>query len=201
MVATNFGNTEIPLNIDTGTNSFATLHPKAVEKLQAEATAVSEMGASIHNSVDSRIVRVDSITIAGHQFKSQLADLGAFNSLGFGALMNSDFILSMPDKSLYMSAPNEPVGRGELDKSGLRLLTHKGSIVVFQASEDGPAFATGLRNKDVVTKFNGELVSGKDIWNVRNRLSGQPGDEIKIEFKRGGEESLVNFVLGPDPVP
>lgn len=115
--------------------------------------------------------------------------------------MHSDFILSMPDKSLYMSAPNEPVGRGEPDESGLRLLTHKRSILVFQASEDGPAFASGLLNKDVFAKFNGELVSGKDIWNVRNRLSGQPGDEIEIEYKRGGEESLTNFVLGPDLVP
>ncbi len=201
MVSAYFGGTEIPLTIDTGTNSFASLHPSAIEKLQAEATSVSEMGASIHTAVQSQIVRLDSIVIAGHDFRSQLVNLGAFNSLGFGALMHSNFILSMPDRSLYMQAPLEPVGRGELDKSGLRLLTQQGSIVVFQAADDSPAFKAGLRPNDTITHFNDRRVQASDVWYVRNALRGQPGKNIIIDFKRGGNQGEARFKLSGDDIP
>lgn len=102
---------------------------------------------------------------------------------------------------MHLRAPKEPVHRGELDKSGLRLLTHNGAVVVFQASKDGPAFAAVLRDKDILTAPDGHPVNAKDIWIVRNRLRGQPGEEVELQYRRGNEESFARFELGADEIP
>lgn len=201
IVLGNFDNVNLPLLVDTGTNSFASLDRSSVEELRATEKPVFEMTATVQSTAQASKVRLRSMKIAGRDFKSQLFDLGAFNSLGFAALAHSDFILSMPDKSLYLREPRIPLDRGEVDKSGLRLLTQQGAIVVFQSSEDGPAFASGLRTNDKITKFNSKPVNAEDVWNIRNTLRGQPGDEIEIEFDRGGKAGLARFELSSDTMP
>lgn len=201
MILGHFGDTTLPFIIDTGTNSFALLDKFSVEKLGATEKLLFEMQASIHAIQRSGSVRLKSMRIAGREFRSQLFGLGAFNSLGFAAIQHADFILSMPDRALYLGEPKSPIGRGEIDKSGLRLLTQQGSIFVFQVAKDSPAYLSGLRERDLVSTFNGESVSAYDIWTVREALSGKPETQIEIGVRRGNTEIQTGFKLNSNDLP
>ncbi|AMW32933.1 Do family serine endopeptidase [Fervidobacterium islandicum] len=84
----------------------------------------------------------------------------------------------------------------ELAKS-LGLKVTKG-VYVFQVEKDSPAAKAGIKEGDVIVKFNGQVVeSAEELTSlVRNYT---PGTKVKVTLNRAGKEMTVEVALGTLP--
>lgn len=64
-------------------------------------------------------------------------------------------------------------------------------------SPGGSASDAGLRRDDVITAVGDQAVDGADSL-IATIRSHRPGDEVAVNYRRGGEESTVSVALGSD---
>jgi putative serine protease PepD len=65
-------------------------------------------------------------------------------------------------------------------------------------SPGGPAQRAGLRAGDVITRVAGQAVTGPDGL-VRQTLSKRAGDQIVVDYVRGGRAGTATVSLGERP--
>ncbi len=101
-------------------------------------------------------------------------------------------ILTQPSESVYLGVQTEDIAKDNFAKYGLTAVRGVG---VAKVVENSPAAKGGLRNGDVIVKFDGEDVSG-----VRKltRLVGEsaPDHTAKLTILRDGGEREINVTLG-----
>ncbi|MCH4822186.1 PDZ domain-containing protein [Gramella lutea] len=62
--------------------------------------------------------------------------------------------------------------------------------------QTGAAYKTGLDNRDVITKINGEKIESKDQF---DEMVANSSDNLKVTFTRFGKEKQTEVELGEDP--
>ena len=78
------------------------------------------------------------------------------------------------------------------DSFGVRNLN---GIIVAQVSEDSPAARAGLKQGDLITRYQGEIV--RDSASFRNMVSlTRPGSEVKLEVLRQGSTRVLKATIG-----
>lgn len=115
--------------------------------------------------------------------KKVIADM-----IKFGSVQRAFMGISYPIEGL----PDQQVA--ELDKQyGTAWKTNEG-VFVTGVTDGGAALAAGIKEGDIVTKFNGvPVISGPELQDQLSRY--KPGDKITITYKRGGKENTVNVTL------
>ena len=74
-------------------------------------------------------------------------------------------------------------------------VTQGPGVVVYQVQSGGAADRAGLRQGDVITALNGTAISEPNTF--RNQIAGtQPGSEVTLTVRRGGNEQQVRATLG-----
>jgi serine protease Do len=74
-------------------------------------------------------------------------------------------------------------------------MTEPRGVLVAQVQADSPAAGAGLRQGDVITKFNGQAINESN--ELRNRVaSTAPGTEVTLTVLRDGSESELRATLG-----
>lgn len=68
-------------------------------------------------------------------------------------------------------------------------------VLVSQVQEDSPADDAGLKVGDIITKFNGEGLTGMDQLRLRV-ASTEPGDEVEVVVVRDGREKTIDVEIG-----
>ncbi len=84
--------------------------------------------------------------------------------------------------------------QAQLDKDyGSAWKTNDG-VFVTGVAEGGAAATAGIKETDVITKFNGApVISGPELQDQLSRY--KPGDKVTITYKRSGKENTVSVVL------
>ncbi|MBC8211945.1 MAG: DegQ family serine endoprotease [Gammaproteobacteria bacterium] len=68
-------------------------------------------------------------------------------------------------------------------------------IIVAQVSEDSPAARAGLKQGDLITRYQGEMV--RDSASFRNSVSlTRPGSEVELEVLRQGSTRVLQATIG-----
>ena len=81
---------------------------------------------------------------------------------------------------------------------GVQIAPHPQGIAIRNLIEGGTAKAAGLREGDVITRFNGERATGPaDFVPAVAKL--HAGDRAAIEFLRGGETRTTEATIQPKP--
>ncbi len=91
--------------------------------------------------------------------------------------------LSKPDETITAHLPELPLGIG---------------FVVRVIEKGGPAEAAGLRELDVLCKFNDQLLVNESQLAALLRLA-QPGDGVKLTGFRAGKPLTIDLTLGESP--
>lgn len=60
---------------------------------------------------------------------------------------------------------------------------------------DGPAKTAGIMSEDVITKVNGEDISGQEIDAVVDKIRGEEGTEVTITVYRSSESKEMDFTM------
>jgi S1-C subfamily serine protease len=108
---------------------------------------------------------------------------------------------AVPVDTLRRVAP--PLERnGEVRRGYLGVTTSRGGsgARVAAAVERGPAARAGLRRGDVIVSVSGRRVRDPDDL-AAAVIDRQPGDRVRIEYRRDGESRSVEVVLGRRPAP
>ena len=79
--------------------------------------------------------------------------------------------------------------------SGLHLLKIDGIITAYSVDKDSPAFLAGIRANDQIIFLNGQDAASLHLKSIRDTLKTKPGDEIKMQVKRGPQTNSVQFHL------
>jgi serine protease Do len=115
--------------------------------------------------------------------KKAIADM-----IKFGSVQRAFMGISYPIEGLTEKQQTD------LDKEyGATWKTNEG-VFVTSVVDGGAAAAAGIKETDVITKFNGvPVTSGPELQDQISRY--KPGDKISITYKRSGKENTVNVVL------
>jgi len=75
--------------------------------------------------------------------------------------------------------------------SGLHLLRHQGSTIVYSVDEGSPAFKQGIRSRDNIVSVNGQDSSNLTMDSIRRILRAGDGQQVALQVKRG--TSVLGF--------
>ena len=121
-------------------------------------------------------------------------------SIGLGFAIPSNMARTVMEQLIN----NGKVRRGQLGVTVLRIPSEQASqlgatqgpgVVVYQVQSGSGADRAGLRQGDVITALNGATVEDPNTF--RNTIaSTQPGTDVTLTVKRGGNERQVRVTLG-----
>lgn len=109
--------------------------------------------------------------------------------------------------SAYVSANDLAHVNAQLQSSfdgiGVEFNIIRDTITVVTPIHGGPSEKLGILPGDRIVEVNGEPVAGMNIGNddVRTKLMGPKGTEVKVGIKRQGQKQLLDFTIIRDKIP
>ena len=97
----------------------------------------------------------------------------------------------------YLGVQTEEVSKENFARLGLREVR---GVAIEKVIENSPAAAAGLRDGDVIVRFNGdEITSSRKL----TRLVGEvdPDHQVRLTILRGGSEQEITATIGKSPMP
>jgi carboxyl-terminal processing protease len=61
--------------------------------------------------------------------------------------------------------------------------------------DNGPAFAAGMRDGDVITMVNGKPIAGKKLEEVVSTIKGPQGTVVRLQINRVGGQAPIDFTI------
>ena len=61
--------------------------------------------------------------------------------------------------------------------------------------DNGPAYAAGMRNGDIITMVNGKPIAGKELDDIVASIKGVQGTIVKLQIMRPGTAQPINFEI------
>jgi carboxyl-terminal processing protease len=72
---------------------------------------------------------------------------------------------------------------------------------LFQPITGGPSEALGIMSGDSIIKIDDKAVVGITNDDVRKKLRGKAGTEVKVSIQRNGVSKLLDFTIVRDKIP
>lgn len=107
------------------------------------------------------------------------------------------FAFSFDGNGSYLGVQTSEVTKENFSKYGLREVR---GVAVAKVAEGSPAAAAGLREADVIVRFNGdEVTSGRKLSRLVSEVS--PDHQVRLTILRGGAEQEITTTIGKSPAP
>ena len=113
-----------------------------------------------------------------------------------GFPMSKSFAFSFDGNGSYLGVQTREVTKENFSKMGLREVR---GVAVEKVVEGSPAAAAGLREGDVIVRFNGDdVTSGRKLSRLVSEVS--PDHQARLTVVRGGVEQEITATIGKSPV-
>lgn len=92
---------------------------------------------------------------------------------------------------------------GNFEGIGIEFFIVQDTITVVTAISGGPSELVGIKAGDRIIKINDSIVAGIKIKDteVKHRLRGPKGTEVKVSVLRTGSKNLIDFDISRDKIP
>jgi serine protease Do len=111
--------------------------------------------------------------------------------------LNRAFAFSFQGSGSYLGVQTSEVTKENFSKFGLREVR---GVAVTKVAEGSPAAAAGLKDGDVIVRFNGEdVTSGRKLSRLVSEVS--PDHQVRLTVLRGGAEHEITATVGKSPTP
>ncbi|MEO8233176.1 MAG: PDZ domain-containing protein, partial [Ignavibacteriota bacterium] len=91
--------------------------------------------------------------------------------------------------------------RGDFEGIGVEFQIVNDTLTVVSAISGGPSEALGILSGDRIVKIDDELVIGITNDDVRKKLRGKAGSEVKVSISRVGVSKLIDYTIVRDKIP
>lgn len=113
------------------------------------------------------------------------------------APIERSFSFSFDSNSGYLGMQIADVTKENYGRFGLREVR---GVAVEKVVENSPAAAAGLRDGDVIVRFNGdEITSARKLTRLVSEVA--PDHQVRITVLRGGTEQELTATVGKAPIP
>jgi carboxyl-terminal processing protease len=101
-----------------------------------------------------------------------------------------------------MDDMNAPL-KGNFEGIGIRFQILKDTIMVVNPIPGGPSEKLGIRAGDKIVEIDGNQVAGVGIKNnqVREKLLGNKGSQVRVGIVRKGDRDVIHFLITRDKIP
>jgi C-terminal processing protease CtpA/Prc len=99
---------------------------------------------------------------------------------------------------MYWKPKKEYNKKFEYDRSGLTIFAYGpkfNNFYIKNVADDSPAMNVGLKEGDIILKFNGKKNTSLNLGKIHKELRNNVGKNIKIKVLRGEEEIEFEFEL------
>ena len=111
--------------------------------------------------------------------------------------MSRAFAFSFDGNGSYLGVQTSEVTKENFSKYGLREVR---GVAVAKVVDGSPAAAAGLKEADVIVRFNGdEVTSGRKLSRLVSEVS--PDHQVRLTILRGGVEQEITATIGKSPAP
>jgi carboxyl-terminal processing protease len=91
--------------------------------------------------------------------------------------------------------------RGDFEGIGIEFQIVNDTLTVVSAISGGPSEALGILSGDRIVKIDGQEVIGITNDDVRKKLRGKAGSEVKVSINRVGVTKLIDYNIVRDKIP
>jgi hypothetical protein len=145
--------------------------------------------SGIHSS---NVARLAHLTVGSFRHDNLRFSGGPGACLGVGYLSRYRVTIDFPNHQLYLVKGKQYAYRDRGSMSGVWLVFKTHDIEVGDVNEKGPAYAAGVRTKDILVELCGKPVSALKPSDIYRVLEAE-GKPLKIAVERGGKRIDMCF--------
>jgi hypothetical protein len=192
----------LDLMIDTGDNSSISLNSEGWQKVFStnQTNEVSTTVAGIGDQVaQSKVGVVGQLAIGGLTYTNlhaaYIQNPTDPSHLGLGFFRRHNVTFDFANQMLYLEPGQNFSMPDKEDMSGLHLLRDGEVTIVYSVDENSPAFAHGIRSKDIIESVNEQNASSLTMKAIRLILQSRDGDKVILQVRRGDDLLDFEFAL------
>ena len=140
----------------------------------------------------SNVARLAHLTVGPFRHDDLRFRGGKGDRLGVGYLSRYRVTIDFPNHQLYLVKGKQYAYRDCGSVSGVWLVFKTHDIEVGDVNEKGPAYAAGVRTKDILVELCGKPVSALTQSEIY-RFLGTEGKPVKMAVERGGKRIEMNY--------
>ena len=181
--------------VDTGNTGTGNLEDMLVlqlvvsheARLNGDTKCVTASG--VHSPV---VTRLSHFSVGSFQHDDLRFTTASANVLGLGYLSRYRVTIDFPNGQIYLAKGNQFADRDRGSMCGLGLLFKTHGIEIAYVDEKCPAYAAGVRAKDVLVDVCGTSVSVLKPSEIYRMLTAE-GRPVRMAVERGGKRIEVRF--------
>jgi hypothetical protein len=181
--------------IDTGSNGAVDLDDALFSRLVSlhEVRVTGDSKAmTLSGSYSPRAGRLSQFSLGSFQHEKLRTTSGKQNSLGLAYLHRYRVTIDFPGKRLFLAKGKHFADPDRGPMLGADLMFRGGAIAVESVDQRGPAYAAGVRAKDVIVELCGKPVSERKSSEIRRLLTTE-GKAVQVTVQRGGKRMEMQF--------
>jgi predicted aspartyl protease len=194
---------KVKLLVDTGSTGAFSLLPDTHDKLLEQEKYFTRTAQGLTGDIDSRVSTFDFLSLGKLQLKNitgsysmtgGTSENGSNGLLGNQALNRFNLIFDYQNNHLFMQPNhrfNMPISP---DRSGLRVMPHTLGGIVKDIAAGTTATNSNLEVGDIVTRFNGEVLTAHTIGKLYSVLTSSQ-DAVRLCWLRDSEENCEELEL------
>jgi hypothetical protein len=188
-------NVQMPFMVDTGTANTGsieeTLLTRLVNAREARCTGDGKT-CDISGMYASRVARLSHFSFHSFQHENLQFTSDKKNILGLKYLSRYLVTIDFPNQRMYLAKGKHFADHDYGRTHGLCFSFKADGLAVEAVDEQSPAYAAGVRAKDVIVKLCDKPVSAWKPSEI-NRLLRTEGKPVQMTVERGGKRLEMNF--------
>lgn len=192
----------LTLMVDTGDNSSISLNSEDWQEVFGDDNTnviVATLADAANQIAQSKTGVIQDLEIGNLNYTNLHATLilnpAKPSHVGLGYFRRHNAIFDFANRMLYVEPAQTFSMPDKEDMSGLHLLRDDDATVVYSVDENSPAYAEGIRPKDVIESVNGKNASSLTMKAIRFILQTREGDKITLQARRGDALLIFDFAL------
>lgn len=195
ILATAGDNVRTAFEVDTGDADTGRLENSLLTRLvrshEARVTGDSK-AVDLSGTHPLRVAKLSHLCVGPFRHENLRFKSGNQNVLGLDYLSRYRVTIDFPNERLYLTKGKHFAGRNVGNTCGLRYFYRATGLDVESVDEKSPAYAAGLRAKDVIVKLCGKPISA---WkpSEAGRLLTTEGKAVQVTIERDGKRMEKSF--------
>ena len=146
------------------------------------------------------IGRLSQLSVGPFRSANLQFSTGMHNILGLNYLRRYRVTIDYSRQRLHLAEGRRFAGPDRGSMSGLLFLFQSDRVVIKWVDEKGPAYAAGVRAKDIVREISGRPVSKMTSSEIRRILRSPQGAPVPMSLERAGKPKILTETGFPSAV-